>query len=210
MFVGWQFAYHRTCVLIYKVSKQSRQRPTRTHLLRPLVSLSLTTLSVMTVRPNSSSSHFDAPRSHSHPITLLPVEILSEIMCYLPLFRGRDAPSIRPLDRDLDPSRRFTKDGPIRTPHWVAVSQVCHRWRETAFACKALWTCIPLVSVRWAQCALRLSHPHPITLHIDSKETSLDRGYLSVDALCLALAHIHRTRKIRIHSPWGTRYGDRS
>ncbi|KAI0306094.1 hypothetical protein B0F90DRAFT_1814894 [Multifurca ochricompacta] len=44
---------------------------------------------------------------------------------------------------------------------------------------------------------------------IDSKETSLDRGYVSVDALCLALEHMNRIRKIRIHSPWGTKYGDR-
>lgn len=206
IFVGWQFAYHRTCVLVYMV-----YIPTRPQLLRPLVSLVMLSVNtqIMTVGPNSSSSLLDAPRRYSHPITLLPVEILSEIMCYLPLFRGHDAPSIRPLDCDLDPSRRFTKDGPIRTPHWVAVSQVSHRWREIAFACKALWTCIPLVSVRWAQCALRLSHPHPITLHIDSKEVSLDRGYLSVDALCLTLAHMHRIRKIRIHSPWGTKYGDR-
>jgi hypothetical protein len=145
----------------------------------------------------------------SHPITFLPAEILSEIMCYLPLFRGKDAPSIHPLDRDLDPSGLYTRDGPIRTPHWVAVSHVCYRWREIALKCKALWTCIPLVSVRWTERALTLSHPYPITLHIDSKEASLDRGYLSVDALCLALSHLHRICKIRIHSPWGTKYGDR-
>ena len=146
-----------------------------------------------------------------HPITLLPTELLSEIMCYLPLFFGRDAPTIRPLDRDLDPSRRFTRDSPIRTPHWVAVSHVCSRWRETALKCKALWTTVPLVSVSWAQRALTLSHPHPITLHIDSKDTSLDRGYVCVEALCLALttAHLGRIRKIRLHAPWGTRHGDR-
>ena len=144
-----------------------------------------------------------------HPISLLPTEILSEIMCYLPLFFGRDAPTIHPLDRDLDPSRRFTRDGPIRTPHWVAVSHVCRRWREIALKCKALWTTVPLVSVSWAQRALTLSHPHPITLHIDSKDTSLDRGYVSVDALCLALTHIDRIRRVRVHSPWGTRHGDR-
>lgn len=130
-------------------------------------------------------------------------------MCYMPLFYDHDAPTIRPLDRDLDPSGRFTKDSPIRTPHWVAVSHVCHIWREVAFKCKALWTCIPLVSPRWAQRALALSHPHPITLRVDSGDRSLDRGYVSVDALCHALAHMGRIRKIRIHSPWGTRYGDR-
>ena len=145
----------------------------------------------------------------SHPITLLPTEILSEIMCYLPLFFGRDAPSIRPLSRDLDPSGRFTRDSPIRTPHWVAVSHVCRRWRDIALKCKALWTTIPLVSVSWAQRALTLSYPHPIILHIDSKDTSLDRGYVSVDALCLALTHIDQIRKIHIHSPWGTKHGDR-
>ncbi|KAN0129313.1 hypothetical protein V8E53_012797 [Lactarius tabidus] len=144
-----------------------------------------------------------------HPVTLLPTEILSEIMCYLPLFFGRDAPSIHPLGRDLDPSRRYTKDGPIRTPHWVAVSHVCRRWREIALKCKALWTTIPLVSVSWAERALALSYPHPIVLHIDSKDTSLDRGYMSVFALCLALTHIDRIRKIHMHSPWGTRHGDR-
>jgi len=144
-----------------------------------------------------------------HPITLLPTEILSEIMCYLPLFFGRDAPFIRPLRRDLDPSGRFTRDSPIRTPHWVAVSHVSRRWREIALKCKALWTTVPLVSVSWAQRALTLSYPHPILLHIDSKDTSLGRGYVSVDALCLALTHIDRIRKIRMHSPWGTRHGDR-
>ncbi|KAI9429605.1 hypothetical protein H4582DRAFT_212097 [Lactarius indigo] len=144
-----------------------------------------------------------------HPITLLPTEILSEIMCYLPLFFGSDAPSIHLLHRDLDPSGGFTRDGPVRTPHWVAVSHVCRRWREIALRCKALWTSVPLVSVSWAQRALTLSHPHPITIHIDSKDTSLDKGYVSVDALCLALTHVNRIHKIRIHSPWGTRHGDR-
>src|SRR5258708_37372795 len=133
-----------------------------------------------------------------HPITLLPVEILSEIMCYMPLFYGHDAPDIRPLNRDLDPSRRFTRDGPIRTPHWVAVSHVCHRWREIALKCKALWTCIPVVSVRWAERALALSDPHPLTLRIDSEDSSLDRGYASVGALRTVLSHMSRIRKIRI------------
>jgi hypothetical protein len=155
--------------------------------------------------PSALSTSNGAP----HPITLLPTEILSEIMCYLPLFFGPNAPSINPLNRDLDPSRRFTKDGPIRTPHWVAVSHVCRRWREIALKSKALWTTIPLVSVSWAERALALSHPHPIILHIDSKDKSLDRGYVSVFALCLALTHIDRIRKIHMHSPWGTRHGDR-
>ncbi|KAH9056722.1 hypothetical protein EDB87DRAFT_1579162 [Lactarius vividus] len=133
----------------------------------------------------------------SHPITLFPTEILSEIMCYLPLFFGRDAPSIHPLHHDLDPSGGFTRDGPVRTPHWVAVSHVCRRWREIALRCKALWTAVPLVSVSWAQRALTLSDPHPITLHIDSRDKSLDKGYVSADALCLALTHISRIHKIR-------------
>ncbi|KAH9973454.1 hypothetical protein BGW80DRAFT_1458961 [Lactifluus volemus] len=162
-----------------------------------------------TAEPNSSSPRLDIPMMHSHPINLLPVEVLSEIMCYLPFFRGHNAPSIHPLDRDLDPSGHFTTNNPIRTPHWVAVSHVCYRWREIALKCKALWTCIPLVSVRWAQRAIELSDPYPITLHIDSKEASLDRGYMSVDALCHALLHLHRIRKIHMHSPWGTKYGDR-
>ena len=156
-----------------------------------------------------SSSPFDASPTAPHPITLLPVEILSEIMCYMPLFYDHDAPSIHPLDSDLDPSRRFTKDGPIRTPHWVAVSHVCYRWREVALKCKALWTYIPLVSPAWAQRALTLSNPHPITVRIDSRDSSIDRGYVSADALFLALAHMSRIRKIRIRSPWGTKYGDR-
>ena len=164
---------------------------------------------LVTHRRNNSSSLLDTLLTAPHPITLLPVEILSEIMCYMPLFYGHDAPSIRPLNRDLDPSRRFTRNGPIRTPHWIAVSHVCHHWRQIALRCKALWTYIPLVSVRWVQRALMLSHPHPITLRIDSRDNSLDRGYVSVDALCHALMHINRIRKIHIHSPWGTRHADR-
>ena len=166
------------------------------------------TQAVMHGHDNSSSS-LDTSPTTPHPITLIPVEILSEIMCYMPLFYGHDAPSIRPLNRALDPSRRFTKEGPIRTPHWVAVSHVCHRWRQVALRCKALWTCVPLVSTRWAQRALTLSYPHPITLRIDSRDSSLDKGYVSVDALCYALAQSSRIRKIRMHSPWGTKYGDR-
>ncbi|KAH9964753.1 hypothetical protein BJV74DRAFT_302471 [Russula compacta] len=160
----------------------------------------------MSLEPNQAVTFRRTP--HPHPITLLPPEILFEILCYLPLFYGHDAPSIRPLGRHLDPSKQFTKDGPIRTPHWVAVSHVCHRWREVALRCKALWTCIPLVSVRWAQRALTLSHPHPITLRIDSRDRSLDKGYVSVDALCLALANVDRIRKVHMRSPWGTKYGD--
>ena len=161
------------------------------------------------LRRGKSSSASDSSSTAPHPVTLLPVEILSEIMCYMPLFYGHDAPSIHPLDSDLDPSGRFTRDGPIRTPHWVAVSHVCHGWREVALKCKALWTCVPLVSPAWAQRALTLSNPHPITIRIDSRDSSIDRGYVSADALFLALAHMSRIRKIRIHSPWGTKYGDR-
>jgi hypothetical protein len=162
-----------------------------------------------THKRGKSSSPLDTSLVTPHPITVLPVEILSEIMCYMPLFYGHDAPSIHPLDPDLDPSRRFTKDSPIRTPHWVAVSHVCRHWRQVALKCRGLWTCIPLVSPNWAQRALTLSHPHPITLRIDSEDNSLDRGYVSADALCLALAHMSRIYKIHIHSPWGTKYGDR-
>jgi len=162
----------------------------------------------ITIRECGKPSPHNTPRTTPHPITLLPAEILSEIMCYIPLFYDHDAPSIRPLDRDLDPSKAFTRDGPIRTPHWVAVSHVCHRWREIALRCKALWTCIPVVSVPWAQRALMLSNPHPLTLRIDSEDSSLDRGYASVEALCVVLSQISRIRKIRIRSPWGTRYGD--
>ncbi|KAH9967516.1 hypothetical protein BC827DRAFT_1152816 [Russula dissimulans] len=162
----------------------------------------------ITTRECGKPSPLTTPRTTPHPINLLPAEILSEIMCYMPLFYDHDAPSIRPLGRDLDPSKAFTRDGPIRTPHWVAVSHVCHRWRETALRCKALWTCIPVVSVRWAQRALKLSDPHPLTLRIDSEDSSLDRGYASVEALCIAFSHMSRIRKIRIRSPWGTRYGD--
>lgn len=166
-------------------------------------------IQVVVLRHGKSSSSFDASPTTPHPITFLPVEILSEIMCYMPLFYGHDAPSIHPLDSDLDPSRRFTRNGPIRTPHWVAVSHVCHHWREVALKCKALWTCIPLVSPAWAQRALALSNPHPITIRIDSRDNSIDKGYVSADALFLALAHMSRIRKIRIRSPWGTKYGDR-
>lgn len=171
--------------------------------------MSLGRFQTTTQRRGKSSPLLNTSPTAPHPITLLPVEILSEIMCYMPLFYGHDAPSIYPLDRDLDPSRRFTRDSPIRTPHWVAVSHVCRHWREVALKCKALWIYVPLVSPRWAQRALTLSHPYPITLRIDSGDGSLDRGYVSADALCLALAHVSRIHKIRIHSPWGTKYGDR-
>ncbi|KAI9510530.1 hypothetical protein F5148DRAFT_573080 [Russula earlei] len=165
--------------------------------------------SIIVTRGRGHLSSLDTSRTASHPVTRLPFELLSEIMCYMPLFYDRDAPSIHPLDSNLDPFRQFTRNGPIRTPHWVAVSYVCRRWREIALRCKALWTCIPLVSVRWAERALALSYPHPLVLRINSGDLSLDRGYVSVDALCLAFAHMSRIRKIRMHSPWGTKYGDR-
>jgi hypothetical protein len=171
--------------------------------------MSLERFQTATQRRGKSSPLLNTSPTASHPITLLPVELLSEIMCYMPLFYGHDAPSISPLDRDLDPSRRFTRDSPIRTPHWVAVSHVCRHWREVALKCKALWIYIPLVSPRWAQRALTLSNPYTIILRLDSGDGSLDRGYVSADALCLALAHMSRIYKIHIHSPWGTKYGDR-
>jgi hypothetical protein len=58
---------------------------------------------------------------------------------------------------------------------------------------------------QFVQGALSLSRPHPITLHADF---TLIRGHVSVGALCHALAHINRIRKIRILSPWGTKHGD--
>jgi F-box-like len=121
-----------------------------------------------------SSSTLDTSLITPHPITLVPVEILSEIMCYMPLFYDHDAPSNHSLDPNLDPSRRFSRDSPIHTPHWVAVSHVCRHWRRVALKCKALWTwtCVPLVSLRWAQRALTLSHLHPITLRIESGDNS--------------------------------------
>jgi hypothetical protein len=111
---------------------------------------------VMRGRGNPSSS-LDTSPTVPHPIALL--------VLYAVILWSR----IRPLDRDLDPSIRFTRNGPIRTPYWVAVSQVCHRWHQVALRCKALWTCIPLVSVPGAQHALTLSNPQPITLRIDSR-----------------------------------------
>ena len=42
-----------------------------------------------------------------------------------------------------------------------------------------------------------------------TRDSSIDRGYMSVDELCHTFTRISEIWKIGIHSPWGTKFGDR-
>ncbi|KAI0050369.1 hypothetical protein FA95DRAFT_1676753 [Auriscalpium vulgare] len=112
----------------------------------------------------------------SSPIARLPVELLSEILSYLPLF----APA------ELD------AQAPENISSGLAIAHVCRRWRAIVHATRRLWTVIPLRHPDLATLALRLSHPAPVELHVDLSLVLRSPQYL--ETVCNALQHVPRTQ----------------
>ena len=53
-------------------------------------------------------------------------------------------------------------------PTWIAILQVCRRWRAIATHCKDFWTYVPLqASAYWVETSLALSYPLPISFVVD-------------------------------------------
>ncbi|KAI0314815.1 hypothetical protein OF83DRAFT_1135101 [Amylostereum chailletii] len=83
------------------------------------------------------------------PIAEVPIELLMEMFAYLP---------------HLEPPVDSKKYSP---PTWLNVTAVCQRWRSAAFACKELWTVLPLHHPTLSHFCLEHSRPHPIILNAD-------------------------------------------
>ena len=65
--------------------------------------------------------------------------------CYMPLLYGHDAPST-PVPATTTLALPDDSPGPfVLLVSCVAVSHICNCWRQV-LKCKALWTCVPLVS----------------------------------------------------------------
>lgn len=109
-------------------------------------------------------------------ISRLPVEILSQVFSYYSA-------------SDRHPHVRF------RTPPpWLAVTQVCHRWREAALSSRFLWADIITTNYRWAEEMLERSRDVPIHITVDdagSVHTPSDVG-----AARLLFSKIHRAQSL--------------
>jgi hypothetical protein len=109
-------------------------------------------------------------------ISRLPVEILCHVFSYYSA-------------SDRHPHVRF------RTPPpWLAVTQVCHRWRQAALSSPFLWADIITTNYRWAEEMLERSRDVPIHITVDdagSVHTPCD-----VRAARLLFSKIHRAQSL--------------
>ena len=109
-------------------------------------------------------------------ISRLPVEILSQVFSYYSA-------------SDRHPHVRFRSP-----PPWLAVTQVCHRWRQAALSSPILWADIITTNYRWAEEMLERSRDVPIHITVDdagSVHTPSD-----VRAARLLFSKIHRAQSL--------------
>ncbi|KAI0066686.1 hypothetical protein BV25DRAFT_1417169 [Artomyces pyxidatus] len=123
--------------------------------------------------------------THSRPpISRLPVELLSEVFCYMPV----DVVM-------LDTRRRNT------FPSWFAVTHVCRHWRRVAYACPGLWLFMPLESLEWTNVALEKSKPGPIIILADTIDFLFGKSedyhdWILPEALEVAFGSVYRAVEI--------------
>lgn len=104
--------------------------------------------------------------SSASPISGLPVELLIQIFIHLP--RAEFYDSLHsfnvPPTAPTAPQRQ--------QPTWLAIAQVCRRWRAIATNCKAFWSFVPLTaSARCVELSLACSDPYPVSLLVDCSST---------------------------------------
>ena len=85
-------------------------------------------------------------------------------------------------------------------PHWVAVSYVCHYWRNVALHCANLWgSHLFFVSPEWMDELLRRSKNVPLIARVDLRHSGPHMG--SVRSLEKALGDMERIQDLRINFP---------
>lgn len=105
------------------------------------------------------------PFAVSSGIQTLPVEVVEHIL--LDCSIGTYIPSTW-VQRDHDP------DG--KAPQWIAITYVCHLWRQISLLCPRMWTFITTdLSLGWISAHLCRSRTRPLVLELDiSTQISAD------------------------------------
>jgi hypothetical protein len=120
--------------------------------------------------------HLRQKKNERALISRLPVEILTHVFSYYSA-------------SDRHPHVRF------RTPPlWLAVTQVCQRWRQAALSSPFLWADIITTNYRWAEEMLERSRDVPVHITVDdagSVHTPSD-----VRAARLLFSKIHRAQSL--------------
>ena len=112
-------------------------------------------------------------------ISRLPVEILIQVFSYY-------------AASDRHPHVRF------RTPPpWLAVTQVCQRWRRAALSCPFLWVDIISTNYRWTEEMLERSRDLPIHITVDDGGPSVHVP-CEVRTARLLFSKIHRAQSLVI------------
>jgi hypothetical protein len=89
------------------------------------------------------------------------------------------------------------KTEPSPKPKWMAITQVCRRWRTITANCKDFWSYIPLqTSAYWAQVSLERSSPCPISFSVDFSTAPRPEWYRN--AALSALKAISRARQVHL------------
>jgi hypothetical protein len=84
-------------------------------------------------------------------------------------------------------------------PTWLAIAQVCRRWRAIAINSKAFWSFVPLTaSAHCVELSLAHSDPYPVSLLVDCSSTQTD-SYRRV-AFATLRATLPRAREIHLQN----------
>jgi hypothetical protein len=132
--------------------------------------------------------------SSASPISSLPVELLIQIFIHVPRAEFCDAlysPNAPPPAPPTAPQRQ--------QPTWLAIAQVCRRWRAIAVNCKAFWSFVPLTaSAHCIEFSLAHSDPYPVSLLVDCSSTQTDSYHRRV--LATLRAALPRARDIHLQN----------
>jgi hypothetical protein len=109
-------------------------------------------------------------------VSRLPVEILIQIFSYCP------ASDLYPHVRHRPP------------PPWLAVTQVCRRWRNAALSCPFLWVEIISTNLNWTVAMLERSKDLPIHVSVDDGGST--QMPCEIGTARLLFSKIHRVQSL--------------
>lgn len=111
------------------------------------------------------------------------------------------------MPTSISECRDTEEDGAVQFGEWMHVTHVCQRWRSIAFESKALWTTIPTHDADYAELALKLSDPLPISILDTINNNGIGGGDESDEAEepCCALYPdmLKRAERVEIRSSDG-------
>ncbi|KAI0054801.1 hypothetical protein BV25DRAFT_1843410 [Artomyces pyxidatus] len=119
-------------------------------------------------------------RNSRVPIARIPVEVLTHIFSFV---------KCHPRWPHIDSAR---------PPAWVAVTHVCHFWREVALSSPLLWSNIVTYNQPWMQETLSRSKTVPISLAIYVQRCTSESPNAIPSIVTHALPHITRAKDITI------------